>query len=110
MRLTTRDSVDLSNLSFLLLEFDFTAARGIGDLQKELLLSGCPLVLLEPSKDVHKVLKGALTKVVPCVNNEPDLDSLLSELLASENHQLKDVVVPLLMDKERSNEKSGEES
>lgn len=93
-------------INALFLEFDFTAARGIGDLQKELLLSGCPLVLLEPSKDVHKVLKGALTKVVSCVHNEAELDSLLSELLATENHQLKDVVVPLLMEKERSSEKS----
>lgn len=63
---------------------------------------GCPLVLLEPSNEVQKVLKGALRIVVPCcANGDSELDSLLSELLATQNNQLKDVIVPLLTDKER---------
>lgn len=82
-------------------EFDFTAARGIGDLHKELLLTGCALVLLEPSKDVKNVLKGALTKTVCCVQAEGDLDGHLREIVASENNQLKDVVVPLLGQQEK---------
>lgn len=31
-----------------------------------------------------------------CVNTEVELDYLLSDLLATENNQLRDVVVPLL--------------
>lgn len=65
-------------------------------------LSGCALVLLEPSKKVQNVLKGALSKAVACVNTEVELDCHLSDLLATENNQLRDVVVPLLGGKKKT--------
>lgn len=84
----------------LLSEFDFTAARGIGDLHKELLSTGCTLVLLEPSKEVLNVLKGAINTTISCVYSDVDLDGHLSDLVATNNSQLKesrDVVIPLLI-------------
>lgn len=63
-------------------------------MQKELLSSGCVLLLLEPSKEVQNVLKGALTTAVSCVHT--DLEGHLSEIVATENNPLRDVVVPLL--------------
>lgn len=83
----------ISNIPSLA-EFDFTAARGIGDLQKELLGA---LVLLGPSKDVQNVLRGAIEKAVTWVDTEVELDGHLSEIAATENNQLRDVIVPLLI-------------
>lgn len=72
-----------------------------------MLLTGCPLLLLEPSKKVRSVLQGALTMSVVCVNTDVELDSHLSVLLAGpQNYQLKDVVVPLLADYSDKQEKN----
>jgi hypothetical protein len=65
---------------------------------------GVPLLLLGPSKDVSKVIKGALEKPIPEVENEVDLESVLQEITSK--FELKDVVSPLLGNKDPENNES----
>lgn len=67
------------------LEFDFTAARGLGGLQKELAARNIALLLLGPSEEVKIVLKGALqsNSSILEVENEIDLDQSLQGKLNS---------------------------
>jgi solute carrier family 26 (sodium-independent sulfate anion transporter), member 11 len=59
------------------LEFDFTAARGLGSLHKELGARSIPLILLGPIPEVKSVLKGAVNATIKDVFNEHELDAAL---------------------------------
>uniref|UniRef100_A0A336M1R8 CSON010405 protein n=1 Tax=Culicoides sonorensis TaxID=179676 RepID=A0A336M1R8_CULSO len=78
-------------------EFDFTAARGLGSLYKELQAKKVTLVLLGPSEEIEHVLKEAIAPtVIPSADSESDLESVLQEIV-SETKELKDVAgTPLL--------------
>lgn len=62
---------------FVRLEFDFTVARGLGDLHKEMCSMNIPLVLLGPQPAVRNVLNEATNTLIPHVPNERDLETLL---------------------------------
>lgn len=81
-------------------EFDFTAARGLGGLYKELQAKKVSLVLLGPSDEIEHVLKEAIAPtVIPSADSETDLESVLQEIVSGnkQNQELKDVAgTPLL--------------
>ncbi|XP_055700646.1 sodium-independent sulfate anion transporter [Phlebotomus papatasi] len=84
-------------------EFDFTAARGLGDLHKELAASSVSLVLLGPPKEVTTVLKGAINTTISEAPNDAELDRLLQDLLSEHaKNEMKEIVVPLLNGNERA--------
>lgn len=76
---------------FIFSEFDFTVARGLGALHKELSSLNVPLVLLGPVSAVQTVLHGALQSKIPEIECETELDNVLYE------NGLQDVVAPLLI-------------
>lgn len=79
-------------------ELDYTAAKGIESLKKELAGRDITLILLGPTEDVKLVLKGSLKgNNVQQVENENDLDILLQEQTAPNKHELRDVIAPLLV-------------
>jgi solute carrier family 26 (sodium-independent sulfate anion transporter), member 11 len=79
-------------------ELDYTAAKGIGSLKKELAARGIPMVLLEPSEEVKLVLKGSLKgNNVPQVDNENELDLALLEQIGVNKFELREIVAPLLV-------------
>lgn len=78
------------------LELDYTAAKGIGSLKKELASKDITMVILAPSEEVKLVLKGSLKGCnVAQVENERDLDIFLQDRLPS-SEELKQVIAPLL--------------
>lgn len=82
-------------------ELDYTAAKGIGSLKKELAAKNIPLILLGPSDEVKLVLKGSLKgNNVQQVDNEHELDIFLQEQSEPNKHELRDVVAPLLVQKD----------
>lgn len=60
-------------------EFDFTAARGMGALNKELTRENVPLYLLKPSKEIIVILKESTNADIPTLDNPDDLESLLEQ-------------------------------
>lgn len=82
-------------------EFDFTAARGLGALHKELVAEKRSLVLLGPSEEIRHVLKEALApSVIPTADSDTDLDVVIQGILSDSkgNHELTDVAaIPLLL-------------
>jgi STAS domain len=58
-------------------ELDFTAARGLGDLHKELRSKNIPLLLMGPIPEVKIVLKGAVASSIRDVFTENELDAVL---------------------------------
>lgn len=82
-------------------ELDYTAAKGIGSLKKELAAKNISMFLLGPSEEVKLVLKGSLKgNNVQQVENEYELDILLQEQSGSNKNELRDVVAPLLVQKD----------
>lgn len=78
-------------------ELDYTAAKGIGSLKKELAGREITLILLGPSDEVKLVLKGSLKgNNVQQVENENELDISLQEQTDSNKLELRAVVAPLL--------------
>lgn len=77
----------------LFIEFDFTVARGLGALHKELSALNVPLVLLGPVPAVQTVLNGALSTAIPEVSTETELDQFFQNSYGAE---LKEVSTPLL--------------
>lgn len=58
-------------------EFDFTVARGLEALHKELGSMKVPLILLGTQDAVKNVMTGATNVSIPDVSNENELDELL---------------------------------
>lgn len=82
-------------------ELDFTAAKGIGSLRKELCERHIPLILLGPSDEVKLVLKGSLKgNNVQQVDNEYELNLTLQEINGTAKLELYEVVAPLLVQKD----------
>lgn len=78
------------------LELDYTAAKGIGSLKKELFAKGITMVILAPSEEVKLVLKGSLKGYnVPQVETDRDLDIFLQDRLPAKG-ELEQVIAPLL--------------
>lgn len=71
------DNAYCSVLFFI--EFDFTAARGMGALNKELTRENVPLYLLKPSKEIIVILKESTNADIPTLDNPDDLESLLEQ-------------------------------
>ena len=82
-------------------ELDFTAAKGIGSLKKELADRHIHFVLLGPSDEVKLVLKGSLKgHNVQQVDNEQELDITLQEFNGTNKLELREVIAPLLVQKD----------
>jgi len=80
--------LDCTNVS----EFDYTAARGLGQLSKELSSRKVPFVLLNPSADIKLMLQVNSSSILSATT----LDELEPLLLESSPEELRDVVSPLL--------------
>lgn len=82
-------------------ELDYTAAKGLGSLKKELAGRNIIMILLGPSDDVKLVLKACLKgSNVQQVDNERDLDLSLQEHNGNDVHELRGVIAPLLEQKD----------
>ena len=82
-------------------ELDYTAAKGIGSLKKELAGKSMPLILLGPSDEVKLVLKTSLKgNNVQQVDSEHDLDISLQEQSGPNKQELREVVAPLLVQRD----------
>lgn len=62
-----------------ILDFDFTAARGIGSLNKELSNIHVPLFLLKASKEIVVILKESTNTEISTLDNPDDLETLLEQ-------------------------------
>lgn len=79
-------------------ELDYTAAKGIGSLRKELAARSIPMILLGASDEVKLVLKGSLKgNNVPQVDNENELEISLQEQNGTNKFELREIVAPLLV-------------
>lgn len=82
-------------------ELDYTAAKGIESLKKELAARSIPMILLGVSDEVKLVLKGSLKgSNVQQVENEYELEVSLQELNGTSKFELREIVAPLLIQKE----------
>ncbi|XP_013112921.2 sodium-independent sulfate anion transporter [Stomoxys calcitrans] len=82
--------LDCSNVH----EFDFTAARGMGALNKELSSMNVPLFLLKASKEIIVILKESTNADIHTLDNPDDLESLLEQVPDYEPYL--QVMVPLV--------------
>jgi solute carrier family 26 (sodium-independent sulfate anion transporter), member 11 len=81
-------------------ELDFTAAKGIGSLRKELAAQNIIMLIMGPSEEVKLVLKGSLKgNNVPQVKDERELDIYLQDHSTNKMCELQEVVAPLLQQK-----------
>lgn len=64
---------------FNFIDFDFTAARGIGSLNKELANMHVPLFLLKASKEINIILKESTNADIPTLEYADDLETLLEQ-------------------------------
>ncbi|XP_055912234.1 sodium-independent sulfate anion transporter [Eupeodes corollae] len=79
-------------------DFDFTAARGMGALYKELLGIKVPFYLLKASKEIDLILKESTDQNIPSIENVEELESLLEQ--SPEYEYYLQVTVPLVPDVE----------
>lgn len=88
--------IDLRNVQ----ELDYTAAKGLGGLKKELALRGITLIILGCNEDIKLVLKASLkAQNVLQVEDDTELDILMQEQKGGDKMELKDVIAPLLVHK-----------
>ncbi|XP_016969700.1 sodium-independent sulfate anion transporter isoform X2 [Drosophila rhopaloa] len=64
-------------------DFDFTAARGMGSLQKELAKANVPLFLMSAHKDIGVILKESTNFDFPTIECPDDLEFLLEQTCSS---------------------------
>ncbi|XP_037720691.1 sodium-independent sulfate anion transporter isoform X2 [Drosophila subpulchrella] len=64
-------------------DFDFTAARGMGSLQKELAKANVPLFLMSADKDIGVILKESTNIDFPTIDCPDDLEYLLEQACSS---------------------------
>lgn len=60
-------------------DFDFTAGRGIGALNKELIRMNVPLFLLKASKEIVVILKESTNADIPTLEEPDDLETVLEQ-------------------------------
>jgi len=65
--------------AYPLTDFDFTAARGMGSLQKELAKANVPLFLMSADKDIGVILKESTNIDFPTIDCPDDLEYLLDQ-------------------------------
>lgn len=82
-------------------DFDFTAARGMGALYKELLAMKVPFYLLKASKEIDLILKESTDSNVQSIESVEELESLLEQ--TPEYEYYLQVTVPLMPDVEEHN-------
>lgn len=88
--------MDLRNVQ----ELDYTAAKGLGSLKKELAARSIILIILGCNEDIKLVLKASLkAQNVIQVENEDELDIVMQEQKGEDKLELKDVFAPLLVHK-----------
>lgn len=86
--------IDFRNIQ----ELDYTAAKGLGGLKKELASRGICLILLGSNEKIKLILKTSLkTQNVLQVRDEIELDITLQEQQNGNDKELKDVIAPLLV-------------
>ena len=86
--------IDFRNIQ----ELDYTAAKGIGGLQKELALRDIMLILLGCNDKVKLILNTSLkAHDVLQVKDETELDFILQDVKGNPKGELKDVIAPLLI-------------
>lgn len=89
--------IDLRNVQ----ELDYTAAKGIGGLKKELAARNITLIILGSNEDIKLILKASLkAQNVLQVENESELDIVMQEQKGNDKMELKDVIAPLLVQKD----------
>lgn len=92
-KLTSFIVVDCRNVQ----ELDYTAAKGLGSLKKELAAKDIVMIILGPSDEVKLVLKGSLKgSNVQQVDTEHELDMTLLEQSDTSKTELREVIAPLL--------------
>lgn len=88
--------MDLRNVQ----ELDYTAAKGLGGLKKELSARNVTLLILGCNEDIKLVLKASLkAQNVLQVEDENELDISMQEQKGGDKMELKDVIAPLLVHK-----------
>ncbi|KAH8399187.1 hypothetical protein KR215_003782 [Drosophila sulfurigaster] len=80
-----------------LIDFDFTAARGMGSLYKELAKANVPLFLMSAHKDISVILKESTNIDFPTIDCPNDLESLVEQMPDFELHL--QVTAPLVESK-----------
>ncbi|XP_060653842.1 sodium-independent sulfate anion transporter isoform X1 [Drosophila nasuta] len=78
-------------------DFDFTAARGMGSLYKELAKANVPLFLMSAHKDISVILKESTNIDFPTIDCPNDLESLVEQMPDFELHL--QVTAPLVESK-----------
>ncbi|KAH8405048.1 hypothetical protein KR222_005641 [Zaprionus bogoriensis] len=78
-------------------DFDFTAARGMGSLHKELAKANVPLFLMSAHKDISVILKESTNIDFPTIDCPNDLESILEQTPDYETHL--QVTTPLVESK-----------
>ena len=82
-------------------ELDYTAAKGIGGLKKELSAKNITLIILGCNEDIKLVLKACLkAQNVLQVENDFELNNLMQDQRVNDKMELKDVITPLLIQKD----------
>lgn len=83
--------LDCSNMH----ELDFTAARGMGALNKELASSFVPFFLLKASKEICVILKESTNCDFSTIDTPDDLEYILENTASIDDHRLQ-VTIPLI--------------
>ncbi|CAD7005806.1 unnamed protein product [Ceratitis capitata] len=83
--------LDCSNMH----ELDFTAARGMGALNKELASSFVPFFLLKASKEICVILKESTNCDFLTIESPDDLEYILDNTASIDDHRLQ-VTIPLI--------------
>jgi len=93
--------IDFRNIQ----ELDYTAAKGIGGLKKELALRKITLILLGCDEKVKLMLKTTLkANDVLQVKDENELDFVLQDVKGNPKGDLKDVIAPLLVQQDNDDD------
>lgn len=88
--------MDLRNVQ----ELDYTAAKGLGGLKKELAARNIILIILGCNEDIKLVLKACLkAQNVLQVEDEQELDIIMQEQKGDDKIELKEIIAPLLVHK-----------
>uniref|UniRef100_A0A1I8M775 Sodium-independent sulfate anion transporter n=1 Tax=Musca domestica TaxID=7370 RepID=A0A1I8M775_MUSDO len=89
--------LDCSNVH----DFDFTAGRGIGALNKELIRMNIPLFLLKASKEIIVILKESTNADIPTLEQPDDLETVLEQ--SPDYEPYLQVMVPLVANPNHGN-------
>lgn len=93
--------IDFRNIQ----ELDYTAAKGIGSLKKELALRDISLITLGCNDKVKLILNTSLkSNDILQVKDENELDFILEDVKGNPKGDLKDVIAPLLKHKDNDDD------